>query len=93
MVSLVLHIRHEKFVCVNVLTDAEKLVAVEVHVADVFVVVRQVTPSGEDELEAVVEESVLVECQDEPSQGLVVRLDIFKLTVYVGDTAPVGKIF
>lgn len=93
LVALVLNIRHEEFVSVDVLTDAEELVPMEMHVADIFIVVGQVAPIGEDKLEAVVQEPVLVEGQDEPRQRLVMRLHILQLTIDVGDTAPVGEIF
>ena len=50
-----LHVRHEKFVRVDVLTYAEKLVAMQVHVRHFLVVAGKEAPVGEDKLKAVVE--------------------------------------
>ena len=55
-----LHICHEKFMRVDILTDGKKLVPMQVHIWEIFVVVRQETSIGEYQLETVVEKSILV---------------------------------
>ena len=92
MVLLVLNVGYEQFVRVNVLAYSQKLLAMQVHVGNVFVVMGQETSIGKDKLEAIVKESVLVQCQNEPCEGFIGRLDIFKLRIDVADGAIVAEI-
>ena len=60
MVFLVLYIGHKQFVSVYILTYAQKLVTMQVHVAHFIGVITEESTVCENELEAVVEQALLV---------------------------------
>ena len=59
------------------------------HVRELIVIVGQKVTIREDKLEAVVQEAVLVEDQNQPGQSFVSWLDILQLRVDVRDATVV----
>ena len=56
-----LYIGHKQFVSVYILTYAQKLVTMQVHVAHLIGVITEEATVCEDQLEAVVEQALLVQ--------------------------------
>ena len=79
--------------CVDIPAYAEELASVLVQVRDVLAVVGQEAAVGEYLLEAVVEQAVFVEGENEPAERLVLGRDVFHLLVDVGNAAVVAEIF